>query len=232
MTRTVPLVATLLLGLAAAQMPGLTPEIHPKLNTYECSKKHGCVKKRSAIVMDSLAHPVYQRQNPNLGCGEWGGGPNATVCPDEWSCAWNCVMDGVSDYSEYGITTKGSSLTLEMFGKDGSVKSPRVYLLEQNERNYEMLQLTGKEFTFDVDVSKLPCGMNGALYLSEMERDGARSWLNPGGAYYGTGYCDAQCYATPFVNGIVCALIYQGCRFRNALTLDLGKHRRQGFLLQ
>lgn len=203
MTRTVPVVATLLLGLAAAQMPGWTREKHPKLDTYECSKRHGCMKKQSAIVMDSLAHPVYQRDDPSYGCGEWGNPPNETACPDEKSCAWNCVMDGVSDYSEYGITTKGSSLTLDMFSKDGSIKSPRVYLLEENEFLYEMLQLTGNEFTFDVDVSKLPCGMNGALYLSEMEKDGGWSWLNPGGAYYGTGYCDAQCYATPFINGVV-----------------------------
>jgi hypothetical protein len=63
--------------------------------------------------------------------------------------------------------------------------------------------LTGQEFSFDVDVSKLPCGMNGALYLSEMKEDGGKSELNPGGAAYGTGYCDAQCFVTPWVEGVV-----------------------------
>jgi len=58
-------------------------------------------------------------------------------------------------------------------------------------------------FTFDVDVSDLPCGMNGALYLSAMEMDGGRSKLNPAGATYGTGYCDAQCFNTSaFINGV------------------------------
>lgn len=66
-----------------------------------------------------------------------------------------------------------------------------------------MIKLTGNEFAFDVDVSKLPCGMNGALYMSEMEAEGGRSALNPGGATYGTGYCDAQCFVTPWVNGVV-----------------------------
>ena len=28
--------------------------------------------------------------------------------------------------------------------------------------------MANKEFTFDVDVSKLPCGINGALYFSQM----------------------------------------------------------------
>lgn len=39
--------------------------------------------------------------------------------------------------------------------------------------------------------------------LSEMEADGGLSELNQGGAARGTGYCDAQCYTTPFVNGVV-----------------------------
>jgi len=89
-----------------------------------------------------------------------------------------------------------------MYNPSGGVASPRVYLLAEDEKNYEMLQLTGNELSFDVDTSKLPCGMNGALYLSEMEKDGGRSELNPGGATYGTGYCDAQCFVTPWVNGV------------------------------
>lgn len=55
-----------------------------------------------------------------------------------------------------------------MLSSDGNTEySPRVYLLNEAEDAYEMLQLTGQEFAFDVDMSKLPCGMNSALYLSE-----------------------------------------------------------------
>jgi len=52
-----------------------------------------------------------------------------------------------------------------------------------------------QEFTFDVDVSQLPCGLNGALYFSEMPADGGMSKYpaNKAGAKYGTGYCDSQC---------------------------------------
>jgi cellulose 1,4-beta-cellobiosidase len=44
-------------------------------------------------------------------------------------------------------------------------------------------------------VSNLPCGLNGALYFSEMDRDGGKSGYtnNKAGAKYGTGYCDSQC---------------------------------------
>lgn len=56
-----------------------------------------------------------------------------------------------------------------------------------------MFKLKAREFTFDVDVSNLPCGVNGALYFVEMDADGGKSKFptNKGGAKYGTGYCDA-----------------------------------------
>ena len=38
-----------------------------------------------------------------------------------------------------------------------------------------MSNLLNKEFTFDVDVSSLDCGLNGALYFVEMEADGGKS---------------------------------------------------------
>jgi cellulose 1,4-beta-cellobiosidase len=51
-----------------------------------------------------------------------------------------------------------------------------------------MFNLVGKEFTFDVDVSKLPCGLNGALYFVEMAADGGiGKGNNKAGAKYGTG---------------------------------------------
>lgn len=84
-----------------------------------------------------------------------------------------------------------------------NVVSPRIYLLDEAKEKYEMLQLTGNEIAFDVEASHLPCGMNSALYLSEMAADGGKSDLNTGGGAWGTGYCDAQCYVTPFINGEV-----------------------------
>ncbi|KAK4095763.1 glycoside hydrolase family 7 protein [Parathielavia hyrcaniae] len=192
--------ASLLLGAAHGQMPGETEEVHPKITTYRCSKKHGCKPKTNYIVLDSLAHPVHQ-VGSSLGCGSWGNPPNATVCPTKEACAKNCIMEGIPDYSEYGVTTSGGSLRLQQL-LDGKLVSPRVYLLDKSEKQYEMMKLTGQEFTFEVDATKLPCGMNSALYLSEMDKKGAKSKLNPGGAYYGTGYCDAQCFTTPFINGI------------------------------
>lgn len=66
-----------------------------------------------------------------------------------------------------------------------------------------MFKLINKEFTIDVDVSKLPCGINGALYFVEMPANGDKGvGNNNAGAPYGTGYCDAQCpHDIKFIKG-------------------------------
>jgi cellulose 1,4-beta-cellobiosidase len=67
-----------------------------------------------------------------------------------------------------------------------------------------VFELLGNEFTFDVDVSNIGCGLNGALYFVSMDADGglAKYSGNKAGAKYGTGYCDAQCPRDiKFING-------------------------------
>ena len=226
MTRLTPFLVSALLATASAQSLGKSKEVHPKLDTYECTLKHGCKKQKTAIVLDALAHPVHQKDHPELDCGSWGNKPNATVCPDKETCANNCIVEGVSDYSAYGVYTKGDSMRLTMLNEAGKVVTPRVYLLDQSENKYEMMKLTGKEFTFDIKGSKLPCGMNAALYLSEMEKDGGKSKLNKGGAAIGSGYCDAQCYTTPFINGEVYLQFTTklSTHERQKLTSDAGQH--------
>jgi hypothetical protein len=73
----------------------------------------------------------------------------------------------------------------------------------ETDTKYQMFNLINKEFTFDVDVSKLPCGLNGALYFVEMAADGGMGkGNNKAGAKYGTGYCDSQCpHDIKFING-------------------------------
>lgn len=205
MARAVRLVTPLLLSVVACQSLDNTTEVHPKLTTYKCTTDGGCVSQNTALVLESSQHNIYQLNNPEYNCGEWGSAANATICPDQETCQKNCIMEGISDYTTRGVYTNGSDLTLFMLSANGTEYSPRVYLLNEAEDAYELLHLTGQEFTFDVDMSKLPCGMNSALYFSEMEATGGKDLSNipVAGAPYGTGYCDAQCYTTPFVNGLV-----------------------------
>jgi len=63
-----------------------------------------------------------------------------------------------------------------------------------------------------VDVSNLPCGLNGALYFVEMSADGGKAAFpgNKAGAKYGTGYCDAQCpHDLKWINGEANTLDWQ-----------------------
>lgn len=202
------LLAATLMGLATAQVPGtISPEVHPKLTTWQCTKAGGCTPKNTALVIDSGAHWIHQKNNTNLNCSP----TDKSVCPDAATCAQNCVIEGVSDYTTYGVYANGGSVKLDMYAPSGSIASPRLYLLAEDEKNYEMLKLTGNELSFDVDVSHLPCGMNGAFYLSEMEANGGQSALNPAGAAYGTGYCDAQCYVSGWVDGVVSTVAISFC---------------------
>ncbi|KAL2816289.1 concanavalin A-like lectin/glucanase domain-containing protein [Aspergillus granulosus] len=213
MVRTLVAVALAALPLISAQQIG-TPERRPLLDTWKCTTARGCIKQKTSVVLDAATHPIHQIGS-DTPCAV-GGTLDPDLCPDKETCASNCVIDGIPDYSAHGVTTRGGRLTLKQYLRDpatGSLTSvsPRVYLVDEGGRkpkgrkaakDYEMLHLLNQEFTFDVDVSGLPCGMNGALYLSEMEPEGGRSQsLNPAGASYGTGYCDAQCYVHPWING-------------------------------
>ncbi|KAJ3125775.1 hypothetical protein HK098_008235 [Nowakowskiella sp. JEL0407] len=196
--------ATTLASLVAGQQVGTQQtETHPTLSTQQCTKSGGCTTISGSVVLDSnwrWLHTTSGTKNCYDG-NTW----DSTLCPDNKTCATNCAIEG-GDYSgTYGITTSGNSLTLKFITKHqyGTNIGSRVYLLE-SETKYRMLKLKNKEFTFDVDLSQLGCGLNGALYLVEMEADGgmAKYSTNKAGAKYGTGYCDAQCpHDMKFING-------------------------------
>ncbi|GAW03175.1 glycoside hydrolase family 7 protein [Lentinula edodes] len=123
------------------------------------------------------------------------------------TCANNCALDGADYQGTYGVTTNGDSLTLKFVttSQQKNVGS-RLYLMAPGSKTeYQTFKLVNQEFTFDVDVSQLPCGLNGALYFSQMDADGgmARFSTNKAGAQYGTGYCDSQCpHDIKFIDGL------------------------------
>ncbi|KAG9578945.1 family-7 endo-glucanase, partial [Aureobasidium melanogenum] len=198
------LALTGLIALAAAQQIGKTPEVHPQLPTQLCTTRHGCVTQQTSVVLDALTHTIEDIKTGGS-CQNSSGFPDQTICPNAQACAKNCAIEGINNYAQHGVTVSGNSMTLHQYlninGTETSV-SPRVYLLAPGGENYDLLKLLNQEFTFTVDVSNLPCGMNGALYLSEMSATGGRSALNPAGAAYGTGYCDAQCPKSAWINGV------------------------------
>ncbi|QRW24024.1 beta-1,4-D-glucan cellobiohydrolase [Rhizoctonia solani] len=195
----------LYLAAANAQQVGtLKTEVHPSLPWQKCTKSGGCVtQSQGKVVLDANWRWVHTTSGyANCYTGQkW----DASVCPDGVTCAQNCAVDGADYSGTYGITTSGNALTLKFVTKgENSNVGSRVYLMASDDTNYEMFKLKNQEFTFDVDVSNLPCGLNGALYFSEMAADGGKSKYanNKAGAKYGTGYCDAQCPRDiKFING-------------------------------
>ena len=180
-----------------------TPENHPQLTVQACTKSGGCQTQSKSVVVDSnwrWTHTTSGTKNCYTG-NQW----DKSLCPDGVTCAQNCALDGADYTGTYGVTTSGSAVRLNFVthGPYSENIGSRLYLLD-SESMYTMFRLKNKEFTFDVDVSKLPCGLNGALYMVEMDQDGGMSKYpgNKAGAKYGTGYCDAQCpHDLKFING-------------------------------
>ena len=120
-----------------------------------------------------------------------------------------CNLEGVTSAdwkNTYGITASGDELDLKFLtvGQYATNVGSRTFLLDASGSKYYIFKLLNREFTFDVDVSALPCGINGALYFVEMDADGGLSEYagNEVGAAYGAGYCDAQCpHDIKFING-------------------------------
>jgi cellulose 1,4-beta-cellobiosidase len=179
----------LAVGAYAQQVGTNTAEVHPKLPTQKCTKS-GCTTVNTSIVLDAnwrWTHTTTGYTNCYTG-NKW----DASLCPDGATCAKNCALDGADYTGTYGITASGNSVSLQLV--KGTNVGSRVYLMESDTK-YQLFKLKNQEFTMDVDMSKLPCGLNGAVYLVEMAADGGMSTEpnNKAGAKYGTGYCDSQC---------------------------------------
>ncbi|KAJ6584925.1 cellulase [Mycena capillaripes] len=197
---TTALVSLCLLAIAYGQQIGTQmAENHPALTSQTCTANGVCTTLNTAVVLDGnwrWTHQTTSTTNCYTG-NTW----DTALCPDPVTCAANCALDGADYAGTYGITTSGNALTLKFV--TGANIGSRVYLMA-DANNYQLFKLLNQEFTFTVDMSNLGCGLNGALYLTEMDVDGgmARFPTNKAGAKYGTGYCDSQCpHDLKFING-------------------------------
>jgi len=186
------LVAISLASVATALKVGTdTQETHPRLNWQRCTSG-GCQNVNAEVVIDANWRWIHNGQYQNCYDGnDW-----TDVCSDNVDCAEVCHIEGARYQETYGVTTSGDELKLKFVTKHqyGTNVGSRMYLME-NTDTYQMFDLLGNEFTFDVDLSTVACGLNSALYFVPMEADGGVSQFssNEAGAKYGTGYCDSQC---------------------------------------
>lgn len=191
------LVASSLVTLVTAQGVGTEQaELHPKITWQKCTAPGTCTTVNGEIVLDSNGRWTHDRTRSANNCYD-GNTWYPRICPDSKTCSENCVIDGAGNLDRvYGVSTKNDTLTMkhatyiDFFTNYGA----RVFLMA-DETKYQMFNLLGNEFSFDVDASKLGCGINGALSFVAMDEDGgmARFPGNKAGAKYGTGYCSARC---------------------------------------
>lgn len=230
MFRKAALLAFSFLAIAHGQQVGTQQaETHPTLPSQKCTAS-GCTSASTSVVLDAnwrWVHTTSGYTNCYTG-NAW----DTSICPDGVTCAKACALDGADYSGTYGITTSGNGLTLKFV--TGSNIGSRVYLL-QDDSTYQLFKLINQEFTFDVDMSNLPCGLNGAVYLSQMDADGGSSKYpnNKAGAKYGTGYCDSQCPRDiKFINGEVSTCFGNSVKIESNFTLLSGQRRGLDRFLQ
>jgi len=209
MYRSFTLATSLVAAVARGQQVGtLQTETHPALTWSKCTSASSCTTQSGKVVIDSNWRWVHDATAGSYTNCYTGNTWDATLCPDDVTCAANCALEGADYASTYGATTSGNALSLTFVTKGSSSTNigSRLYLMD-TDTSYQQFDLLNNEFTFDVDVSNLPCGLNGALYFVSMDADGglAKYSTNKAGAKYGVGYCDSQCPRDlKFINGEVC----------------------------
>ncbi|TVY22678.1 putative 1,4-beta-D-glucan cellobiohydrolase [Lachnellula hyalina] len=206
MYRSFTLATSLVAAVARGQQVGtLQTETHPALTWSKCTSASSCTTQSGKVVIDSNWRWVHDATAGSYTNCYTGNTWDATLCPDDVTCAANCALEGADYASTYGATTSGNALSLTFVTKGSSSTNigSRLYLMD-TDTSYQQFDLLNNEFTFDVDVSNLPCGLNGALYFVSMDADGglAKYSTNKAGAKYGVGYCDSQCPRDlKFING-------------------------------
>jgi len=179
--------APLLMGLAAAQQVGKqTSETHPKMTWKKCTGKASCTSVSAEVVIDSNWRWLHDSNSKNC----YDGNKWTDVCSTATDCASKCQLEGANYGTTYGASTSGDALTLKFVTKHeyGTNIGSRFYLMNGASK-YQMFTLMDNEFTFDVDLSTVECGLNSALYFVAMDEDGgmAKYSSNKAGAKYGTG---------------------------------------------
>jgi cellulose 1,4-beta-cellobiosidase len=198
-------------GLSSAQQAGYQKsEYHLPLSLGVCSSS-GCSTQQKSVTLDANWRWIDQNGTNCYTGNEW----DSNICPDPDTCAQNCSLEGVpsSDWTgTYGVQSSGDNLHVNFVTQGQYAKNvgSRMYMMNTDD-SYEMFYLKNQEFSFEVDVSNLPCGLNGALYFVNMEENGGYGkGNNRAGAKYGTGYCDAQCpHDIKFIDGQANVLDWQ-----------------------
>jgi cellulose 1,4-beta-cellobiosidase len=102
----------------------------------------------------------------------------ASVVSDWKNGVENSIEFDALDYEkDIGVTSNGDSLSQRLVSKSTGKKviGSRLYLLDSGGTKYQLFKLIGHEFTYDVDISQIPCAVKASLYTVEMADDGSKA---------------------------------------------------------
>lgn len=171
MYRTILLAGALLANAVRGQQAGtLQAETHPSFTWQKCTSASSCTSQQGKLVIDSNWRWVHDKTSGSTTNCYTGNTWNATLCPDDETCATNCALEGADYTATYGATASGSSLKLTFVtvGTYATNIGSRLYLMD-SDTSYTQFSLLNSEFTFDVDVSNLPC-VSLLLFLEHIYR--------------------------------------------------------------
>lgn len=159
---------TLLIAVISQKVGTQQAEFHMPINWQNCSSLGVCSTVNGALVIDANWRWLHQADAAqNCFTGGWN-------CGSVDTCTANCFLEGVSEAqwaSPYGISSlncgSGIKMNYVTQGQYGTNYGGRVYLLASTSASsdYQSFKLINREFAFDVDVSQLECGLNGAVYF-------------------------------------------------------------------
>jgi cellulose 1,4-beta-cellobiosidase len=177
MYRSILLATALAASFVRGQQVGTQQtETHPSITWQKCTARGSCTTQQGKLVIDANWRWVHDKTSGSTTNCYTGNTWNATLCPNDVTCAANCALEGADYAATYGATASGNSLRLTFVtpGQFATNIGSRLYLMD-TDTSYAQFNLLNNEFTFDVDVSNLPCGLNGALYFVSMDKDGESS---------------------------------------------------------
>lgn len=148
----------------------------------------------TSLTIDSNWRRVHLKNDDTKSCfnetGLWN-------CLDYKTCIDTCLIDGITmpEWKEsFNIEiiheNDSSKVQLGLPSSRDAKSGPRLLLLDESQRKYQPFNLLNKKVSFTVDTSKVGCGLNGALYFTNM--DLINNISDAAGPSYGMGYSDAQ----------------------------------------
>jgi len=154
MFRQLTAIAALVASARSQQACSLTTETHPPLSWSKCAAGGSCSTVSGSVTIDANWRWLHQTSS-STNCytgNKW----DTSICSTNTACASACCVDGADYASTYGATTSGNALNLKFVTQGAYSKNigSRMYLMESDTK-YQMFNLLGQEFTFDVDVSNL-----------------------------------------------------------------------------